>query len=143
MNIIEIPEPPAPTPAQTAARALLARINSHASQLVAAHRELYALFWDSPATPDDILVEIGTDAATVLAVASQSVDNIAALAVVAGQDLHDILPPSQYVPRRPFVIAADGSATLETVEGLDAWGRPIPQPEPEPEQPPTDPPTDP
>jgi hypothetical protein len=131
MNIIQIPEPPAPTPAQSAARALLARINSHASQLVAAHRELYALFWDSPATPDEILVEIGTDAATVLAVASQSVENIAALAVVAGRDLHDILPPSQYVPRRPFVIAADGSATLETVEGLDPWGRPIPPP-PEP-----------
>jgi hypothetical protein len=142
MIIIPIPDPPPPSPAKTAARALLARINSHASQLVAAHRELYSLFWDSPATPDEILAEIGTDAAVTLAVAKQSIDNIAALAAIAGQNLDDVLPPEHYVPRRPFVIAEDGSATLETVEGLDAWGRPIPQP-PEPEPEPNPEPTDP
>jgi hypothetical protein len=137
MNIIQIPEPPAPTPAQLAARAIGSRIRSMSAQLVAEHKAIVELFWtDKQATPDEILIELASlnpaNPARAVAVQEQSVATIAALAAIHGRTLDDELPPQFYVPPRPFVVAEDGTVTLATVEGLDPWGRPIPQPEPDP-----------
>jgi hypothetical protein len=54
-----------------------------------------------------------------------------ALAEIAGGELTDLISLEYVIPRREFIPAEDGTATLAPPdEGFDAWGRPIPE-EPE------------
>jgi hypothetical protein len=132
MNIIPLPNPPPPSPAQRSALSILAHINSAAGQAVQRHIELFRAFWDAASTPDEILAEMGTNASRMLAAASESADHLQTLADIAGVELFELIPREYIIPRRAFVLAADGSATLlPPAEDHDAWGRPIPAPEPE------------
>jgi hypothetical protein len=75
---------------------------------------------------------MGTNASRMLAAASESADHLQTLADIAGVELFELIPLEYIIPRRAFVLAADGSATLlPPEEGYDAWGRPIPELEPE------------
>lgn len=137
MNIIPLPEPTPPTPAQRAAIAQLSRVNSAGYESVARHKELYRAFWDDPqATPAEILAEMGTNAALYLASANASIAQIESLAIIAGSTLDDVLPPEHREPRMPITVHDDGTVTIEQLDDHDAWGRPLPVivdlPEPEP-----------
>jgi hypothetical protein len=133
MNIIPLPNPPPPSPAQRSALNILAHINSASGQAVQRHIELFKSFWDAPSTPDEILEQIGTNASRMLAAASESAEHLQSLAVIAGVELSELIPLEFIIPRRAFAIASDGSATLlPPADGHDAWGRLIPEPEPEP-----------
>ena len=135
MNIIQLPQPLPPTPAQSVALAQLSYVNAAAYEAVARHKELYKSFWDSPAKPAEILVEMGNNASAWLASASASIQQIATLATIGGVTLTDLIAPEYYVPRMPLTAHNDGTVTIEQINGLDPWGRPIPQhvPTPDPE----------
>lgn len=131
--IIQLPDPLPPTPAQRSALSILAQVNSAAGQAVERHQRLYRAFWDAEATPDEILAEMGKHGATMLAAAAESARHLSSLASIAGLKLEDLISPAFIEPRRAFIVAADGTATLAPpADGHDAWGKPIPQPEPEP-----------
>lgn len=139
--IIPLPDPLPPTPAQRSALSILAQVNSAAGQAVERHQRLYSAFWDAEATPDEILAEMGTNAATMLAAAAESARHLSSLAAIAGLSVDDLISPAFVEPRRAFQVNADGTATLAPpADGHDAWGRPLPEPEPQPEldpEPPT------
>jgi hypothetical protein len=140
MNIIPIPQPPPPTPAKSAALSILAHVNAAAGQAVARQIELYGKFWNHPqATPDEILAEMGPLAIHMLSAAEESVRHLTSLATIAGLELADIISLDYILPRREFIISADGTVTLAPpAPGHDAWGRPLPvepEPEPQPETP--------
>jgi hypothetical protein len=132
MNLIDLPEPTPRSTAEIIAENMLAGLNATLSQRIDDHRKSFRAFWNSPATPDEILAAMGANAGKLLAAAGENVEHIATLAAIAGKTLHDFLAPENYVPRRAITIAEDGTGTLaEPAPGFDAWGRPIPEPEPE------------
>jgi hypothetical protein len=65
----------------------------------------------------------------MLGSASESVEHIARLAAMVKKQLTDFLPADQWMPRREFVPASDGTVTLAPpAAGFDAWGRELPPP---------------
>jgi hypothetical protein len=142
MNIIPIPQPPPPTPAKSAALSILAHVNAAAGQAVGRQIELYGKFWNqhpfwgsaNMLTPDEILAAMGPLAVHMLSAAEESKRHLTSLATIAGLELADIISLDFILPRREFIISADGTVTLAPpAPGHDAWGRPIPaEPQPEP-----------
>lgn len=127
MNLI----PAQPTAAREA-EAIIDRVNSEMDGRVKSHITEFRAFWARGETPDARLVAMGTRAGLYLALASENLAHIARIAGLLGKTLDDFIGPDLYVPPRGFVIAEDGSATLEPpAEGFDAWGDAIPEPEPE------------
>jgi hypothetical protein len=70
----------------------------------------------------------------MLATASENLTGFARLATLAGKTLNDVIAPTDYMPRRQFLVDAEtGAVTLAPpADGFDAWGRPIVIPEEEP-----------
>ena len=116
------------TPAQTIAEAMIDIFNAELTRRIETHSRKYLAFWESAATPDDILAAMGPAAGIVLAAASENVDHIGRLAAIVGKTVDDFLSPEFWVPRRAFIEHEDGTVTLEPpAEGFDAWGKPISQ----------------
>lgn len=125
MQLIPITLTTPPPAAEVIANQLLHRVNASLAERVHEHVTGYRAFWDSPETPDSILAALGDKAVMMLATASENVSHIGRLAALAGKSLHDFLPPEHYLPRRAFIPAADGTATLAPpADGHDAWGKP-------------------
>lgn len=94
------------------------------------HIKGFKAFWDSSISPDDILAAWGTNATSMLAAASESLQHIGRLAAIVGKSVDDFIPAKFYEPRRQFIPAMDGTATLAPSSfGHDAWGKFIPVPE--------------
>ena len=115
--------------AHTHADRMVFDFNAAMGTIVEIHKRGYNKFWNSNISPDDILARWGTQATKNIQIASQSFQNIAALAAIRGVSVDEFIPPSLYEPRRPYVFHPDGTVTLEEVFGHDAWGRFIPVPE--------------
>ena len=117
------------------------KANAAKSARIKTQRESYDAFWNSPAAPDEILEDFGTDALRMLRSAKESVRHIAAIAEISGVPLADILPDECWMPRREFIVEVvdgqpTGRVTLESPnDGLDAWGRPLPVTDPPAEPP--------
>lgn len=117
--------------AEVIAERMMHRFNVLLNEKVAAHVSGFKQFWDDPeATPDDILAGWGNQATTMLAAASESLEHIGRLAAIVRRSVDDFIPAKFYEPRRQFIPAADGTATLAPPAfGHDAWGKFIPVPE--------------
>lgn len=137
MNLLtNTPEPVAIDHAANAAASLLAHIPAEVRRRADNTGMLHGMFWDNPlATPAQTAAAMGTKAAAFLQFASLNVVQFQALADAAGIPLSDIIPDSDWMPRLPLTPNADGTVTVGSVDGLDAWGRPLPVaiPEPDPE----------
>ena len=139
--------PPTPAPLiEQIAENLFAHLSPEVERRKAIHRSLYQGFWDSPETPDAILAEMASHVVTLtdgttttraklmLQMAGENVDSLARIAAFIGCELNDLLPESEWMPRRAFVVQEDATVTLApAAEGYDAWGNLIPLPEPEPD----------
>ena len=137
-----IPQPPAVDPALTIARSLLLHAQRAAHERIQEHMARFHDFWDGPVPPAEIAAQLGTNGVDFLADANESIRHI--MTLVCGpaieqmtdeqrlEKLHDVLRPEHYMPRLPLVPHEDGTITVTPVDGLDEWGRPIPEPEPEP-----------
>lgn len=134
-DLIPIPPTPAPPAIQTFAIGELAHVNSSLQRRIDEHTTRFNAFWRTYTfTPDDILVQFGSSAIIWLQAAAESVNHINTLAQIVGKTIADFMPSTDFTPPRAFVVAADGTVTLEApAEGYDAWGRLIPVPPPEPE----------
>ena len=141
-----IPIPPAPVVPAIESFAVneLAHVNASLARRIEEHTTRFGAFWRTyDFTPDAILLQFGSSAIIWLQAAAESVDHINRLAGIVGKTIADFMPSTDYVPPRAFVVAADGTVTLEPpADGYDAWGRlipvpPAPEPEPEPEPEPT------
>ena len=117
--------------AEVVAERMMHRFNVAPDERIAAHVAGFKQFWDDPeATPDDILAAWGTQATAMLAAASESLQHIGRLAAIVGKTVNDFIPAKYCEPRRQFIPAADGTATLAPPAfGHDSWGRFIPVPE--------------
>lgn len=132
-DLIPIPQI---TPARAARLAMSEKANAAKLARIQTQRESFDIFWNSEATPDEILEDFGTDALRMLVSAQESVRHIATIAGLSGDELADVLPDECHVPRREFVVEIiDGSPTgrvtlAPPADGYDAWGRQIPETEP-------------
>ena len=139
--------PPTPAPLiEQIAENLFAHLSPEVERRKAIHRPLYQGFWNSPETPDAILAEMSSHVVTLhngstttraklmLQMAGENVESMARIAAFIGCGLSDLLPDAEWMPRRAFVVHADGTVTLAPpAEGYDAWGNLIPILEPEPD----------
>jgi hypothetical protein len=127
------------SPALSIARSLIAHNERTFKERVAEHRARFREVWESPVPPAEIIAQLGTSAVRYLFDASESVEHITKLVcgpAIVGMTpeqiqaaLHEVLPPEQYAPRLPLTPNPDGTITVGTVDGLDEWGRVIPEPE--------------
>jgi len=131
MNIIPLPQPTPPTPAERGALSILAHVNSAAAQAVERQKMLYGMFWDNAATPDELLEQMGDNAIRMLAAAGESVRHLTALAEIAGVQLPELIDLAFVLPRREFVVTDSVVTLAPPADGFDAWGCIIPPP-PEP-----------
>lgn len=138
-------EPPI---AQVVARQIVAHVIADFDHRAKTHIKLYNMFWDSDASPDDIIAEINAILAAdghpknfFKATATESAMHLSNMAAAVGRAITDYIPASHLVPRRQLLESEDGTVYLAApAEGFDAWGRAIPvpaepvvEPEPEPE----------
>lgn len=133
MNLIDQPQPPTVNPAKAIADSMLAHPNAEMKRRIEHHAMLYHMFWDSPETPAAIAEHMGDKAVAFLLFAGANIEQFHALASGAGKQLSDFISEADWMPRLPLTANADGTVTVQQVEGLDAWGRPIPQPTPVPQ----------
>jgi hypothetical protein len=102
-----------PTAAEVIANCLIERLNYELVSRARAHVQSYDEFWSHPsATPDEILAAVGSNAATWLACASESVEHIGRLAAIVGKSVTDFIPADKFMPKRAFVIGEGGTVTL-------------------------------
>lgn len=132
-NLIDLPLAPVKPPAQLIAEHMLHKLNATLAERVNDHKVFFRKFWDSPETPDDLLIAMGAYAPVLLAAASENLEHITRLAGIVGKTLHDFLTAEEYSPQRAFIIGENGITLAPPAEGYDAWGRLIPPPMPEPE----------
>ncbi len=139
--LLTITPPEEPPIAQVIARQIVAHIIADFDHRAKTHMKLYPMFWDSAASPDDIIAEInvilesdGHPKDFFKATATESAMHLANMATAVGKSILEYIPASHLVPRRQLLQDANGTVYLEApAEGFDAWGRPIPTPEPQPE----------
>ena len=102
------------TPAQKAATRIRQQSASIHAALLGAHQIIFHALWHTPdATPQEILTELGGDAAGLFYTGSRAVE------IVLSQK-PDALTEDQYMPPQAPIINPDGSVTL------------MPAPDPEP-----------
>jgi hypothetical protein len=129
MKLIELPEEQIPPAAEVIAKLMLHRVNASLAERVHEHISGFNTFWNSAEPPDAILTAMGNKAGLMLATASENIAHIGRLAALIGKTVEDFITSDSYTPRRAFIIAEDGTATLAPpAEGFDAWGREIPIP---------------
>jgi hypothetical protein len=133
-----IPPPPSLPQEDSIARSLLLHADRALLERIREHEARYNDFWNSVVPPSTIAEKLGENGLRFLFDASESVRHITVL--VCGpayltmteeertQKLHEYLPPEKYVPRLPLTPdPATGRVSVGAVDGLDEWGRPIPE----------------
>lgn len=99
--------------AAQAADEIAAAMNAQFAQVVQTHRSCFELFWRSfAATPDEIAVEFGADAAKMMVAAGASAQFIRGLAQALGLSLADYIDEGDLVPPRPVKLNDDGTITI-------------------------------
>jgi len=87
-DLIPIPPLPAPPAIQLFANGELAHVNSALQRRIDEHKARFGAFWRTyDYTPDDILVNFGSNALVWLQAASESVDHINRLAELDGKTI--------------------------------------------------------
>jgi hypothetical protein len=113
MSLITLPttEPPA---AQRIALDLLGQLNTQIDSRVQAHKGMFSDFWNNnAATPEEILVAMGTNAHLLLSSAEENIRHIDAVARLAGKTVADFLEPEEIAGLRPMTANEDGSVSLQ------------------------------
>lgn len=112
MSLIPITTTPPKPEAQRIADLLLHKVNTSLAERVHEHCVNYATFWDSAQSPDAIIEAMGINAALFLMSAGENIDHIGRLAALVGKEVTDFIAPEMFVPRRQFIINADGTASI-------------------------------
>jgi len=126
MSLITITESPPKPEAQRIADMLLHKVNASLAERVHEHCANYSAFWDSKETPDAIIEAMGMNAELFLMSAKENIEHIGRLAALVDKQVTDFIAPENFLPRRAFIIADDGSASLAPpADGFDAHGNAI------------------
>ena len=113
-DVFTIPPRPVTPAAKLAAEAILAGINAEAQRRAQVQQRLYDLLWDNQdATTEEILTELGTEAAKVFMLSKKNVENLAAIAEVTGKPLTDYMHADYTKTEREIVVNPDGTVTLK------------------------------
>ena len=105
------------TPAQFAADNITATLNAQLKSRVVAHVKLHDYFWNNDtATPAEILTALGDKAALFLACAAENLEHLTKLAGLVGKQLSDFLPDSNWQPKAPLTVHADGTVTISETQ---------------------------
>jgi hypothetical protein len=96
-----------------AARTIFQEVSYELQRRIALHQNLFQKVWHSTDyTPQQFFDECGEQGAKFLAIAGANVAHIAALAVIDGKTLNDLIDPSEYTPPVSYSINQDVSVTL-------------------------------
>ena len=107
------PPQPADPAARAAVRTIFQEVSYELQRRIALHQNLFQKVWHSTDyTPQQFFDECGPQGAKFLAIAGANVEHIAALAVIDGKTLNDLMDPAEYVPPVSYIINQDGSVTL-------------------------------
>lgn len=113
MSFIDIPDTDIPA-SQVVATRLLKQLNEQLESRVNIHKGSFYDFWqNAEANPDDILEDMGTNAALWLNAARENVAHLHRLALLVGKTVADYLPEEMLNPPRTFVEHDNGSVTLQ------------------------------
>lgn len=132
--------PPIPTiPAEESiARSLLQHADRALLDRIREHEARYNDFWNSPVPPKVIAEKLGSNGARFIFDAAESIRHITIIACgppyltmteeERTQKLHEYLSPEKYIPRLPLTPDFNtGELSVGVVDGLDDWGRPLPE----------------
>lgn len=109
------PPPLIDPPARAAVRVAFASIIDELEHRIDIHRRLFRLVWNCPDyTPQEFFNECGAQGAKFLEIAGANLNHIAALALLDGKTLNDMLDPSEYTPPAPYTVHHDGTITLNS-----------------------------
>jgi len=107
------PPKPADPAARAAVRTIFQEVSYELQRRIALHQNLFQKVWHSTDyTPQEFFDECGAQGAKFLAIAGANVEHIAALAVIDGKTINDLMDPAEYVPPVSYSINQDGSVTL-------------------------------
>jgi len=112
MSLIPITTTPPQPEAQRIADLLLHKVNASLAERVHEHCTNYATFWDSGESPDAIIEAMDGNAALFLMSAKENIEHIGRLAALVGKQVTDFIAPEMFIPRREFIIAQDGTASI-------------------------------
>lgn len=115
-QLIATPESPLPTAAELAAESIIDAINAEIDHRVKVHKVAFETLWRNTregATPEAILLKLGTKAALVLQFAGENIDHIDRCAKLVGKTRADFIPDADCVPPRELVFHSDGTVTLQ------------------------------
>jgi hypothetical protein len=132
-----IPPSPSPPQEETIARSLLLHAERALLERIREHEARFDDFWNSSVPPQAIADKLKENGARFLFDASESLRHINVVACgleyvnmtdeERSNKLHVYIPPEKYRPRLPLVVnPSTGYITVQSVDGLDDWGRPIP-----------------
>jgi hypothetical protein len=102
-----------PTPAESCAHHIIARLNEQLQSRIEAHRHLHDVFWNRDnTTPEEILAALGPHASLFVACADESLRHLRALADLAGKPFSDLLPDHAWTSKGSLVVHPDGTVKL-------------------------------
>jgi hypothetical protein len=108
MSLISPPQSPELTPSQTAAAQIRQQVQAVWSAMVLGQIDIFRLVWSAPdATPQEVLDELGTDAAQLFQLGAANVATILGIDAAALSD-------NQWKP--PFVVDFNQDGTVTVTE---------------------------
>ena len=106
------PPPPADPSARVAVRNIFQEVSYELQRRIALHQNLFQKGWGANGyTPQEFFDECGAQGEKFLAIAGANVAHIAALAVIDGKTLNDLIDPSEYIPPVAYTVSG-GVVTL-------------------------------
>lgn len=102
------PPYPADPPARSAVRVIFSEIANELQRRIALHQNAFQKVWGegNGYTAQEFFDECGDQGEKFLQIAGANVTHIAALAVIDGKTLNDLIDPSEYIP--PVAYTVDG-----------------------------------
>jgi hypothetical protein len=98
--------------ARVACRIIFAEIANELQRRIALHQNAFQKVWGSTEyTAQEFFDECGNQGEKFLAIAGANVSHIAALAVINGKTLNDLIDPSEYIPPVAYTVSG-GVVTL-------------------------------
>ena len=107
------PPHPHDPPARASVRLIFSRCAEELQRRIALHQNLFQKVWGqfNEYTPQQFFDECGPQGEKFLAIAGANVAHIAALAVIDGKTLNDLIDPSEYIPPVAYTVSG-GVVTL-------------------------------
>lgn len=115
-QLITTAEPAPPTAAELAADSIIDAINNEIAHRVSVHKVAFETLWKNTregATPEAILLKLGTKATLVLQFASENIAHIDRCARLVGKTRADFIPDADCIPPRELVFHQNGTVTLK------------------------------